>query len=89
MTYIEDELTYFSLFNFLCYKGKNEKHLSHDFYYNVCHFCRRRELDIYPKSCEEILDTFKEVNECALAGANGKNRLCDFASKEGTKRIKA
>ena len=51
------------------------KHIDHDFYYNVSHFYRRREFDVYPKSDEEVFDTFKEVNDCASARASGLNRL--------------
>lgn len=79
---IQHELTYFSLFNLPCYEGKDEKHLDHNFHYNIGHFCCRREFDICPKSYEEILDTFKEVDKCTLAGAGGKNRLGIWASKE-------
>jgi len=68
-------------------KGEDEKHVNHDFHYNVGHFCGRWDVDIYPQSYEEILDTFKEVDKCALAGANGKNRLSDLGIKEDTKRI--
>ena len=72
---IEDEPTYFSLFDLPGHEGKDAKHVDHDFYYNVSHFYRRREDDICPKSDEEIFDMFEKVNNFALAGANGQNRL--------------
>lgn len=59
---VENQLTYFSLFNFLCHEGKDEKHIDHDFHYNIGHFCRLWEFDICPESDKEILDTFKEVD---------------------------
>jgi len=64
------EPTHFSLFDLPSHEGKDEEHVDHNFYYNVSHFYRRREFDICPKSNEEIFDTFKEVNNCALPSAS-------------------
>lgn len=75
---IEDEPTHFPLLDLPSHEGKDEKHVDHDFYYNVSDFCRRWESDICPKSYEEIFDAFKEVNNCALAGTSGQNRLEDL-----------
>jgi hypothetical protein len=36
------------------------------------------EIDIYLKSSKEILDTFEEVDNCASACSNRKNRLGDL-----------
>ena len=77
------------MFDLPRYKGENEKNIDHDFHYNVGHFCRRWDFDIYPQSCEEILDTLKEIDKCTLAGANGKDRLCDLGVKEDIKTIEA
>ena len=75
---IEDKPTCFPLLDLSSYECNDEKHIDHDFNYNVSHFYRRREFDIYPKSGEEIFDTFKEVNNFALSGPNGHNRLGDL-----------
>ena len=81
MHIIGNKLTYIPLFNLLCHEGEDEKHLNHDFHYNVSHFWRRGDFDIYPQSREEIFDTFKEVDKCASPGANSKNSLSNFAVK--------
>ena len=83
---IEDEPTYFSLFDLPSQEGKNVKHIDHDFYYNVSHFYRRREFDVYPKSDEEVFDTFKEVNNCASASSSGQNRLGDLGFNSTEKK---
>ena len=51
------------------------KHIDHDFHYNVGHFYGWWQFDVCPKSDKEILDTFKEINNCASASASGLNRL--------------
>ena len=77
------------MFDLPRHKGKDEKHVNHDFHYNVGHFWCRWDIDIYPQSCEEILDTFKKVDKCVLVGTNGKNSLKVLGVKEDIKIIEA
>ena len=67
--------TYFSLFNLLSQESKHVKHLDHDVHQYFSHFFRRRESDIYPESDEEPFDTFEQVGNCELDGANSHNNL--------------
>jgi hypothetical protein len=78
LSIIEDEPTYFSLFDFPSHEGKDEKHIDHDFYYDVSHFYRWREFDICPKSDEKVFDTFEDVNNCAFNSVSGQNGLGDL-----------
>jgi hypothetical protein len=59
VAYQGNQLTYFLLFDLLGQDSKDVKHVNHDIHYNIGHFFRRREFDIYLESGEEPFDTFK------------------------------
>ena len=84
-----NRLTHSSLFNFLCRKAKDDKHLDHHVYDYLHHSCRPCESDIRLQSPEEVFDPFKEVNHCVLARANCLNRLKDLGVKVAQNNIKA
>ena len=72
---IGDKLTSFSSFDFLCRNANDKKDLKHNPNDDFCHSRSRWNFGVVLESPEKILDSIKEVEECALARAITLNRL--------------
>jgi hypothetical protein len=74
--FMRNQLTQWSVFQFLCRDSKNCQHLDHDLNNYVCH-CRSRCKDssVYLKPAEEMFYAIKDVKYLLLASAHVFSRL--------------